>query len=131
RPHRTLPSHGRRGLIDPGGGTTMAQAIRAERPRKITYDEFLRWDGENQHVEWVDGEVVEMSPISAMHNRIGRFLIKLFSAFLDERMVGELFYEPFQMKTGPDLPGRAPDILIVLNENLSRVQKTFLDGPAD
>src|SRR5690349_12946297 len=103
----------------------MTQAIRAERPQKITYEEFLQWDGENQHVEWVDGEVVEMSPISAAHNRIGRFLILLLGAFLGEHPVGELFYEPFQMKTGPGLPGRAPDIAYVSNEHLTHVKKTF------
>lgn len=47
------------------------------------------------------------------------------------KMTYEEFLEPYQMKTGPDLPGRSPDILFVASENLSRLKKTFLDGPAD
>lgn len=43
-------------------------------PRKLTYEEFLNWPGENQHVEWVDGEVIEMSPVAARHDEIVRFL---------------------------------------------------------
>jgi Uma2 family endonuclease len=35
------------------------------------------------------------------------------------------------MKTAPDLPGRSPDLLFVATANLSRLQKTFLEGPAD
>ncbi|MBI2301818.1 MAG: Uma2 family endonuclease [Armatimonadetes bacterium] len=36
----------------------------AQTRAKLTFEEFLAWDGENQHVEWVDGEVVEMAPVS-------------------------------------------------------------------
>jgi len=35
------------------------------------------------------------------------------------------------MKTGPDLPGRAPDIIFLRNENLGMLKHTYLDGPAD
>ena len=37
----------------------------------------------------------------------------------------------FQMKPGPDLPGRSPDIMFVRAERLERVLDQFLDGPAD
>ncbi len=37
---------------------------------RMTYEQFLKWDGENQHVEWVNGEVVEMPPISGPHNHV-------------------------------------------------------------
>jgi Uma2 family endonuclease len=35
------------------------------------------------------------------------------------------------MKTGADLPGRAPDIQFLSNANLSRRKKTFIERPAD
>lgn len=35
------------------------------------------------------------------------------------------------MKPGPDLPGREPDLLFVATENLDRLQKNHLAGPAD
>src|ERR1051326_8073907 len=62
---------------------------------------------------------------------MGRFLLRLFSEFLDERDLGELRYERFQMKTAPDLPGREPDILFVANAHLSRLKETYLEGPGD
>ena len=99
--------------------------------RKMTYKEFLEWDGENQHVEWVNGEVVAMAPIGDVHQDLGRWLISLLTFFVDARGLGAIRYEPFQMKTGPDLPGRAPDILFVSKRNLSRLKKNHLDGPAD
>jgi len=35
------------------------------------------------------------------------------------------------MKTGPDLPGREPDIIFLSDENRNKLKKTYLDGPAD
>ncbi len=46
------------------------QAMRSP-PWRMSYEEFLDWDGENQHVEWVDGKVVPMPPITGEHNDVG------------------------------------------------------------
>ena len=35
------------------------------------------------------------------------------------------------MKTGPELPGREPDLLFIARENLGRLEGVYLDGPAD
>ncbi|MCI0486758.1 MAG: Uma2 family endonuclease [Blastocatellia bacterium] len=117
----------------------MAQEIKTEPdssttpspPAKMTYEEFLDWIDDKTHAEWVDGEVVFMSPISKEHQDIGRFLLTAITLFVEVRQSGTIFYDPFQMKTGPDLPGRAPDILFLAKENLSRLKRTHLDGPAD
>lgn len=100
-------------------------------PAKMTYAEFLDWLNEDRWAEWIDGEVIVMSPISREHQKIGGFLLALIQCFVETRQLGEVFYEPFQMKTGPELPGRSPDILFVAQANLSRLKPTFLDGPAD
>src|SRR5204862_6544261 len=114
------------------GATTMAHNVKTEPaaaaaspspPLRMTYEEFLEWANEDADAEWVDGEVVWMSPISSEHQRMGRFLLRLFSEFLEERDLGELRYERFHMKTGPDLPGREPDILFVANAHLSRLKE--------
>src|SRR6202035_1198948 len=92
--------------------------------QSLTYGQFLEWDGANQHVEWVDGKVVEMAPISDEHSDLGRFLIAILSTFVEAKDAGAIRYEPCQMKTGPNLPGRAPDILFVAKKNLSRLKKS-------
>jgi Uma2 family endonuclease len=97
----------------------------------MTYEEFLCWDGENQYVEWVDGEIVEMSPVSRRHQDILTFLLTILNTYVNQLELGKVYMEPFQMKTGPNLPGRAPDILFVSNETLPRLKKNYLEGPAD
>jgi Uma2 family endonuclease len=98
---------------------------------EMTYEEFLEWLDEDTHAEWVNGKVVLMSPVSLEHQQIGGFLLALIRYFVDVSQSGVVAYEPFQMKTGSDLPSRSPDILFVANENLSRLKPTYLDGPAD
>jgi len=98
---------------------------------KISYEQFLQWLDEDTWAEWVDGEVELVSPISWEHQEVGGFLIALLRLYLASHPVGRLLYEPFQMKTGADLPGRSPDILFVSNEHLHRLKPTHLDGPAD
>lgn len=97
---------------------------------KMTYEEFLARMDEDTHAEWVDGEVIPMT-VSAEHNDLGSWLIALFRIFLSVTSAGKVFYEPFQMKTGPDLPGRSPDVFFVATENLGRVRDNYLEGPAD
>lgn len=97
----------------------------------MTYEQFLEWDGENQHVEWVNGRVVSMPPISGEHTEVSHYLIRLIGEFLDHYPLGVLRSDPFQMKTGPNLPGRAPDLLFVAKRNLRRLHRVYLEGPAD
>jgi Uma2 family endonuclease len=45
--------------------------------------------------------------------------------------LGVVRADPFQMKTGPKLPGRAPNILFLANRNAQRMKRTYVQGPAD
>lgn len=99
--------------------------------RAMTYEEFLNWPGDNHHVEWVNGRMVFMSPVTEPHENLRGFLHPLLKHFAEAHHLGRVYSEPFQMKTGPDLPSRAPDVFFVANENLTRVRRLNLEGPAD
>jgi Uma2 family endonuclease len=107
-----------------------AKPTPTDRPR-MTYARFLDLDGENQHVEWVNGEVIEMPPVSDDHSDVQGFFHALLRLFAESRDLGAIRTEPFQMKTAPELPGRAPDVLFVAKKNLSRLKKNHLAGAAD
>lgn len=64
----------------------MVQEMAVETPRaagsppaSMTYEEFLQWDGENQHVEWVNRKVVYMSPVTSEHQMVAGWLLTLLS----------------------------------------------------
>jgi Uma2 family endonuclease len=98
---------------------------------KMTYEEFLAWADEDTWAEWVNGEVVILSPASLRHQQLATFLATSINFFVDAHQLGVVLTPPFQMKTGSDLPGREPDIIFVAREHLDRFRDTYLDGPAD
>ena len=97
---------------------------------KISYEEFLQ-SKEYVWAEWVDGEVIQLSPASKRHQLLVNFLGALLQHFVEANRLGLIISAPFQMKTGVDLPGREPDILFVASDHLERLQDTYLAGPAD
>ena len=97
---------------------------------KISYEDFLRSE-EYVWAEWVDGEVIQLSPASKRHQLLVNFLAALLQHFVEANRSGLVISAPFQMKTGADLPGREPDILFIAKDNLERLKETYLAGAAD
>lgn len=102
--------------------------IVAPKPRKLTYEEFLATLDEDTLAEWVDGEIVRMSPAKRGHQNIADFLLRVIADYVEVKGLGEVISAPFQMKLER---GREPDLLFVAKEHLERLKEQFLDGPAD
>jgi Uma2 family endonuclease len=112
---------------------TLVQATSA-RPLpegKISYEQFLEWLDEDTWAEWVDGEVILMSPVNDEHQSLAMYLKVMMGFYVNSRGLGTVLDEPFQMKSGSNLPGRSPDILFVSAERQHLIQRHFLNGPAD
>ncbi len=96
----------------------------------VTFEDFLtQFDG--QSAEWVYGEVISMSPVSIKHNDLTAFLITLFRLLLPQIGGGRVFHDPIVMRARPDLPGRSPDIAVILPDNFGIIRENQLAGPAD
>ncbi len=104
---------------------TTAQASR------MTYEEFLEWADEDTWAEWVDGEVILLSPASKPHQDLMGFLSSLIRFFVEAKELGTVLTPPFQMKLSTRPSGREPDLIFIAKEHLDRLKNTYLDGPAD
>jgi Uma2 family endonuclease len=100
-------------------------------PAKMTYEEFLAQADEDVPAEWVDGEVILMSPASQKHQRLVSFLTALLQHFVEINQSGVVLLAPFQMKLAARPSGREPDVLFVSSARLDRLKEMYLDGPAD
>jgi Uma2 family endonuclease len=95
---------------------------------QLSYEEFLSsYDG--THAEWVDGTVVEMTPVSPRNQKIANFLVSLFQHFCETNDAGEVLSAPVQMKVGSS--GREPDVMVLRSEHLDRIRATRVQGAAD
>jgi Uma2 family endonuclease len=97
----------------------------------MTFEEFLAWNPESGRAEWVDGEVVLVSPASGDHQFLVIFLVELLAPIIRARGLGLLLTAPFLMRLPNRPSGREPDILFLATEHAARYKQTFLDGPAD
>lgn len=100
-------------------------------PLRMTFEEFLAWDGEATMAEWVDGEVFVMSPAAKQHQEIIAFLIKVLGLYVEVNDLGILLPAPFVMRVPGTGRGREPDLLFVIRERADLIKRTYLDGAAD
>ncbi len=107
-----------------------AQPIPPEKVR-ISYEQFLEQIDEDTLAEWVDGEVVYLSPAGLEHQQVGFWLARYIAAFLEAYAIGTLVTPPYQMRLLRSERGREPDLIFVANEHLHRLHDTYLEGGAD
>ncbi len=96
---------------------------------KMTFEQFLKWCDEDTFAEWVDGEVVPMSPVGLEHQHVAGFLLEVIRLYVRTKGLGVVLHDPFQMRLVNS--SRVPDVLFVSNANLSRLKESYLDGAAD
>ncbi len=96
----------------------------------VPYDDYLTGKY-GRHTEWIYGVVIAMSPVSIQHGRFDGFLQDLFKWYLALSTGGEVFHDPVVMKAAPDLPGRQPDIQVVLPDHAHFIQENQVAGPAN
>jgi Uma2 family endonuclease len=97
----------------------------------VSFEEFLAWAPDDVQAEWVDGDVLIMSPASTEHQRLHGFLFTLLRLFVERHQLGEVFSAPFLMRLPARPSGREPDIVFLATEHADRLTETYLDGPAD
>ena len=99
--------------------------------REVSFEEYMTMDGGESNAEWVRGGLVEMSPVSGLHQEVAAFLHALLRLHVRKHHLGTVRYERFVMRL-PTIPSaREPDILFVSAVNGDRLRETFVDGPAD
>lgn len=97
----------------------------------MTYEEYLNAPEIPEHTEWVNGRVVPMMSVSKKHAELTTYLVQLIGVYAKAYELGGVYADPFNMKLGGSLSGRAPDVLFVRTERLALFREQFLDGPAD
>ena len=98
--------------------------------RDVSFDEYMEKYAEN-FAEWIEGTVIKLSPVTLIHDMLSQFFILLLRTYLYTTKDGKLRAAPFVMRTKPGLPGREPDLHIVLMERLNIIRDTITEGPAD
>jgi Uma2 family endonuclease len=98
--------------------------------RKMSEQEFVDWIGD-RWAEWVNGEVIVMSPVNFEHADVHSFLFRLIGGFVDDNELGKVVSEPFQIRFAKQKSRRSPDIIFISEQRLSIVKKQHAEGAPD
>lgn len=97
---------------------------------QMTEEEFEAWCTEDVRAEFVDGKVIEMSPVSLIHDRLFHFLDRLLGNYLEVRPGGQVIGPEFQVRLRAGLR-RIPDLMFVSESRQGLLQRTYLAGAPD
>jgi Uma2 family endonuclease len=97
---------------------------------RMTEEEFDAWCTPDVRAEFVDGEVIVMSPVLAVHNHIFQFLSKLLGMYLEFRPGGTVYGSEFLVRLRPGLR-RVPDLFFLADGEEGREQPGYLEGAPD
>jgi Uma2 family endonuclease len=98
---------------------------------RMTEKQFDAWADEDVRAEWVDGEVIVMSPVSGIHSDLFGFLFRIVTEFVEHRELGLVRGSEFQVRLANRRARRTPDLLFVARSRLRIVKRTYVDGPPD
>ena len=96
----------------------------------MTEEEFLAWVDEFTDAEWVDGEVIIMSPVGDRHADINRWLTTLLSMYIEEHDLGQIRGDVLVRMVKPRAL-RVPDIYFYTTQRASLQGATIFEGPPD
>jgi Uma2 family endonuclease len=98
---------------------------------RMTEDEFEAWCDEDVKAEWVDGEVVLMSPENLEHVALAQWITHLMVEFVRSHDLGEVIGREFQVRLPRQRRRRCPDLLFVAKARSHLLHPTYLDGAPD
>lgn len=96
----------------------------------VSEEEFYRLADEDSDWEYLDGRLIMHSPASERHEDLFRFLLTLFSAYLDEKKLGVVRGSRYPMRLDAKWSPE-PDILVVRESRRHLMSSKRLEGPAD
>src|SRR5438105_4553065 len=95
--------------------------------RPMTEEEFEAWcrDHEDVRAEWVDGEVIVMSPAHTEHADIGGFLNAVVRGFVEHHDLGRVYgpEHTTRFRSGSRLLRLVPDVYFVTAARLNLLQR--------
>jgi len=108
----------------------MQTALKTER-LQMSYEEFLKWAGEDTYAEWVDGEVILLMPPKSAHQEIVLFLAYLLRTVSSLTGDTKVVVAPFEVFLPSRPSSREPDIIVITGERLQNLSNERFSGGPD
>jgi Uma2 family endonuclease len=98
---------------------------------RMTEAEFEAWCDEDVRAEWIDGEVILLSPSNVPRVRLNMWLYSVLRAIVAAENSGEVLIMEIQTRLEAVRQRRNPDLLFVSRARQQIIKHTYIDGPPD
>lgn len=102
----------------------------AQRAGPYTYDDFCRMIAEGQKADLINGVIYMPSPENTDDNELFIWLVTVINLFVRRNKLGQIYGSRVALRLA-EKHGPEPDIAFVRNENMERVTRGGVEGPAD
>src|SRR5690349_11239236 len=92
---------------------------------RMTEQQFEDWLDGDVRAEWVDGEVIVMSPVNRLHNALNMWLVQVLGAFVERDDLGEIFGIEMQVRLAQRPSRRNPDLAFMSKSRANFVKETY------
>jgi Uma2 family endonuclease len=101
--------------------------------RRMTEQQFVAWAGrqEDLRAEWVDGEVIIMSPASVEHEQLLIWLFNVLHPFVEHHDLGVILGSNVTVRLASQKRRRIPDLLFVSTSRQGLIKQNHVEGPPD
>jgi Uma2 family endonuclease len=130
KPSRTKTRGGRRSAAQTNIAEEIVEGYQPHPGRRMTEEEFVAWVGEKTRAEWVDGEVIIMSPVSYIHSNLNGWLTTILRTFIESHDLGQI-QSDVMVRLSKPLSRRVPDIYFFSRERSGLQQENHFEGPPD
>ncbi len=98
---------------------------------RMTEEQFLAWCDEDVRAEWVDGEVIVMSPANSDHIDLNLWLGAVLRGLVEHHDLGRVFTTELLVRFAKQRRRRMPDLLFVAKARLDIIKKAHIEGAPD
>jgi Uma2 family endonuclease len=104
---------------------------RMSAPLRLNEQEYEVWAfAQEFETEWVDGEVIMMSPISSKHDDLQAWLRMFLQTYCRRKKLGRVKGPEFQIRL-PRPSRREPDVLFISEARVGDLRRTYFAGAPD
>jgi len=98
---------------------------------RMTEEEFVAWCTRETRAEWVDGEVIEMSPASIEHVDLNSWFSKVLGLFVEHHNLGVVLGPEAMVRLSGQNRRRVPDLFFISNDHRERLRENHVEGAPD
>jgi Uma2 family endonuclease len=97
----------------------------------MTESQFVAWCDADTRAEWVNGEVILMSPVNWEHGDLVQFLTAVLRTFVEEGDLGRTQGLEYQVRFAEIPSRRVPDLLFVSKDRMDLAGPDHFEGAPD